>query len=416
MNTMPSATSTSVPSANPLAQRVLSARVLSIDILRGLTIALMIVVNDAADGNHVWWPLEHAPWNGWTLTDLVFPTFLFLVGCSIVLSMAGRLARGADRSKLALHVLRRSALILLLGWFLSLMPYFHFTLLRFYGVLARIAICYLCTGLLFLRVQRPRTLALITAALLVGYWLLMRFVPVPGFGVPTRDIPILDPDRNLVAWLDRGIVAITQHLLHTGRLYEKVRDPEGLLSTLPAIATTLLGVLAGLYIRSADASGDKPAARKFTGLLASGAGLLAAGYLWSPWFPFNKKLWTSSYVLLAAGWALLALGLLYWLLDVRQVHTRSKLIAALIWPWRVFGSNAIAAYTVSAVFIKALIFFHVGTTDSGKPLTLLAWVYRNLFARNGSTELTSHGFALAFTLLCFLPILLLWRRRIFLKL
>jgi predicted acyltransferase len=389
---------------------VSSPRVLSIDVLRGLTIALMILVNDAADGNHVYWVLEHAPWNGWTLTDLVFPTFLFLVGCSIVFSMAGRLARGADRPRLALHVVRRSAIILLLGWFLTLMPYFPLTTLRFYGVLPRIAVCYLCAGLLFIWVQRPRTLAIITAVLLVGYWLLMRFVPVPGAGIPTHDVAILDPDQNLVAWLDRHVVAFTQQWFHTGRLYEKVRDPEGLLSTLPAVATTLLGILTGLWMRS-----TQTATRKFVGILSSGAVLVAAGYLWSPWFPFNKKLWTSSYVLLSAGLALLALALLYWLLDVRQAQTRSKLVAALIWPWRVFGSNAIAAYTVSVVFIKALIDIHVGTQPNGRPLTALAWVYRNLFARNGSTEITSHGFALAFTILCFLPIWFLWRRRIFLK-
>lgn len=387
-----------------------SPRVLSIDVLRGLTIALMILVNDAADGNHVYWVLEHAPWNGWTLTDLVFPTFLFLVGCSIVFSMAGRLARGADRPRLALHVVRRSAIILLLGWFLTLMPFFHLTTLRFYGVLARIAVCYLCAGLLFIWVQRPRTLAIITAVLLIGYWLLMRFVPVPGAGIPTHDVAILDPDQNLVAWLDRHVVAFTQQWFHTGRLYEKVRDPEGLLSTLPAVATTLLGILTGLWMRS-----TQTATRKFVGILSSGAVLVVAGYLWSPWFPFNKKLWTSSYVLLSAGLALLALALLYWLLDVRQAQTRSKLVAALIWPWRVFGSNAIAAYTVSVVFIKALIDIHVGTQPNGRPLAAMGWVYRNVFARNGSTELTSHGFALAFTILCFLPIWLLWRKRIFLK-
>jgi len=398
MNTM-SSTATTAPQ-----------RVLSVDILRGLTIALMIVVNDAGDGRHYWWPLEHAEWNGWTLTDLVFPTFLFLVGCSIVFSMAGRLGRGADRPQLALHVIRRSAIIILLGWFLTLMPYFHLTTLRFYGVLVRIGLCYLCAGLLFIRVQRPRTLAVITAALLVGYWILMRFVPVPGAGIPTHQIPLLDHDQNLVAWLDRHVVVFTQHWFHTGRLYEKVRDPEGLLSTLPAVATALLGVLTGLYMRSAQA-----ARTKAIGLFASGLALLVAGYLWSPWFPFNKKLWTSSYVLLCAGWALLALGALYWLLDVRQAHLKSKLVAALIWPWQVFGSNAIAAYTVSVIFIKAMIDIHIGTTPSGKPLSVLGWVYNNIFARNGSTALTSHGFALAFTFLCFLPIWLLWRKRIFLK-
>jgi predicted acyltransferase len=393
-------------------------RILSIDILRGITMALMIVVNDAGDGTKYWWPLEHAEWNGWTLTDLVFPTFLFLVGCSIVFSMAGRLAKGANHGSLALHVVRRSAIILLLGWFLTLEPYFHLTTLRFYGVLSRIALCYLCAGLLFIRVQRPRTLAAITTALLIGYWILMRFVPVPGFGVPTHAIPLLDEDQNLVAWLDRHIVVFTQHYLHTGRLYQTVRDPEGLLSTLPAIGTTLLGVLAGLWIRIQTRNEENSSqliGSKTLGLLGSGVALVAAGYLWSPWFPINKKMWTSSYVLLAAGFALLALGCLYWLLDVRQVQLRSKLVAALIWPFRVFGSNAIAAYTVSIVFIKLMIDIHIGTLPNGRPLTVLGWVYRNLFARNGSTALTSHTFALAFTALCFLPIWWLWRKRIFLK-
>jgi predicted acyltransferase len=410
MNPTPAAPITAASTATAPSTSAVSPRILSIDILRGLTIGLMIVVNDAGDGKHAWWPLEHAAWNGWTPTDLVFPTFLFLVGCSIVFSTAGRIARGEDRRHLALHVLRRSVIILLLDWFIALFPHFHLGNLRFYGVLTRIALCYLCAGLLFLRIQRPRTLVLITATLLIGYWLLMRFVPVPGFGTPTHEIPILDPDRNLVAWLDRHVVAFTQHYLCTGRLYEKVRDPEGLLSTLPSIATTLIGVLSGLWMRSAQA-----ARTKFIGLFGSGVAMLAAGLLWSPWFPINKKLWTSSYVLLAAGLALIALGLIYWLLDVKQANTRSKLAAALIWPWQVFGSNAIAAYAISELVIIALGNIHVGTTAAGRPLSLLAWIYQNLFARNGSTELTSHTFALVYTLLCFLPIWFLWRKRIFLR-
>jgi predicted acyltransferase len=402
-----------MPTASQLAPP--AQRILSIDVLRGLTIGLMILVNDAGDGTRTWWPLEHAEWNGWTLTDMVFPTFLFLVGCSIVYSMAGRLARGADHSNLAFHVVRRSAIIMLLGWFLTVEPYFHMTRLRFYGVLSRIALCYLCAGLLFIKVQRPRILAAITAVLLIGYWIVMRYVPVPGFGVPTHAIPILDPDQNLVAWLDRHIVAFTQHYFHTGRLYQTVRDPEGFLSTFPAIATTLLGILTGLWLRSEPRPAAHPMRSKTGALLLSGAALVVAGYLWSPWFPFNKKLWTSSYVLLAAGLALLALGLIYWLLDVRQEQVKSKLVAALIWPWRVLGLNAIAAYTVSVVFIKLMEDIHVGTLPNGRPLSVSGWVYRNIFARNGSTELTSHMFALAFTLLCFLPIWWMWRRRIFLK-
>jgi predicted acyltransferase len=403
-------------------------RILSIDVLRGLTIALMIVVNDAGDGAHYWWPFEHAEWNGYTPTDLVFPTFLFLVGCSIVFSMAGRLARGIDRTSLALHVIRRSLLIILLGWFLTLMPYFHLTTLRFYGVLARIGLCYLVAGLLFIRVQRPRTLVVITAALLIGYWMLMRYVPIPGIGTPTHEIGMLDQDQNLVAWLDRHVVAFTQQYLHTGRLYEKVRDPEGLLSTLPAVATTLLGILTSLWMRrmtsrtsrprTAGLEASVPRFNELTtsiGLIAFGVLSLAVGYLWSHWFPINKKLWTSSYVLIAAGWALLLLGAIYWLLDVKQAHLKSKLIAALIWPFQVFGSNAIAAYTISIVFIKLMILINVGTLPNGRSLTLLGWVYRHIFAFHGSTPLTSHGFALAFTLFCFLPIWCLWRKKIFLK-
>ncbi len=404
-------------------------RVLSVDILRGLTIALMIVVNDAGDGTHVWWPLGHAAWSGWTLTDLVFPTFLFLVGCSIVFSLAGRIARGANRQQLALHILRRSFIILLLGWCINLMPYFHLSTLRFYGVLPRIAICYLITALLFLRVQRPRTLALLSAALLIGYWLLLRFVPIPGAGTPTHQIPLLDHDQNLVAWLDRHIVAFVQRYLHTGHLYETVRDPEGFLSTLPAIATTLFGLLTGLWMRRASTLSPQPVTTPLqpppntitpvqclTGLLTSGLLSLTAGYLWSPWFPFNKKLWTSSYVLLAAGWALLALGLLYWLLDLRQVQRKSRLAAALIWPWQVFGSNAIAAYVISESVIPYLAIIPVGTIPTtGKPLSLLGWIYLHCFAFHGSTDLTSHLFALAYTAFCFLPIWYLWHKRIFLK-
>lgn len=405
METMPAATIAAATDEAP------SQRLLSIDVLRGLTIALMIVVNDAGDGTRYWWPLEHADWNGYTPTDLVFPTFLFLVGCSIVFSMAGRLVRGANRTTLALHVVRRSALIILIGWVLTLAPFFHLTTLRYYGVLARIGLCYLAAGLLFIRVQRPRTLAIITGLLLVGYWVLIRFVPIPDIGIPTHEVPLLDHDQNLVAWLDRHVVDFTQHYLHTGRLYEKVRDPEGLLSTLPAIATTILGILTGLSLRRTTQS----AIAKCKGLFAGGALLLALGYLWAIWLPVNKKLWTSSYVLVAAGWALLGLAAVYWLLDVKQAHLKSKLVAALIWPFRVFGSNAIAAYAISVIFIKAMINIHVGTTPTGRPLTLLGWIYRNIFAAHGSTAWTSHGFAVAFTLLCFLPIWCLWRKKIFLK-
>ncbi|HEX3969591.1 MAG TPA: heparan-alpha-glucosaminide N-acetyltransferase domain-containing protein, partial [Edaphobacter sp.] len=184
-DTLPSPARTSVTTAAP-------ARVLSIDVLRGLTIALMILVNDPGDWAHTYAQLDHATWNGFTLTDLVFPNFLFIVGASIILSLQSRISRSpggrldsATRRTLALHVVRRSATIFALDLFFGLYPHFHYTHLRLFGVLTRIALCYLCAGLICLITQRARTLLAIAAALLIGYWALMRFVPVPGFGIPT---------------------------------------------------------------------------------------------------------------------------------------------------------------------------------------------------------------------------------------
>ncbi len=442
-------------------------RVLSIDVLRGITIAFMILVNDPGDGTHTYTQLEHARWNGVTLTDLVFPTFLFLVGTSIILSLSTRIARGDSRSKLALNIVRRSAIILFLDLFLTAMPYFHLTTLRIYGVLTRIALCYLVVGLLCLVTRRVATLLAISAVLLLGYWALMRFVPVPGFGVPTRDIPLLDPDRNLTAWLDRGVNDLLQRTLHTGRLYQTTRDPEGLLSTLPAIATTIFGSLTALWLRRTTTSSEPVALPRITppnavisteaegaverplsfakqatpspassplthhpagatqtqfqtlrGLLLAAVACLIAGRLWDISFPINKNLWTSSYVLFAAGCSLLGLALCYWLVDILRLQHRSHLGRAALWPWLVFGSNAITAYAMSNVFVKlfALIKVHDSwNPDPTRTITAWGWIYRHLFSRGVSTDNSSLAFALAFVALCFLPNLLLWRKRIFLK-
>jgi len=326
-------------------------RVLSVDVLRGLTIALMILVNDPGDWGHVYAQLDHAAWNGFTLTDLVFPNFLFLVGASIIFSLEGRIARGESRRALAGHMLRRAATLFAIKMFLSAFPHFHWTHLRLFGVLTRIAVCYLAVGLICLATRRARTLAAIAAGLLVGYWAMMRFVPVPGFGVPTHAMPILDPERNLAAWIDRGFTAFTQRTIHVGSLYNHTHDPEGLLSTLPAIATTLIGAVAGLWIRRVGGTkesgvfGSKPRARCLSGLVVAGIGGLAAGLAWSRWFPINKNLWTSSYVLYAAGWSLVLLALCYWLIDMRRMNERPA-GRGLLWPWLVFGSNAITAYVL----------------------------------------------------------------------
>jgi predicted acyltransferase len=436
------------------------ARVLSIDVLRGITIAFMILVNDPGDWAHTYTQLDHAKWNGFTLTDLVFPNFLFIVGASIILSLHSRILRSASgkldrasRRKLALHILRRSAIIFAIDILFGLYPHFHYTHLRLYGVLTRIALCYLVAGLICLITQRADRLLTICAILLVGYWALMRFVPVPGCGIPTHEIPILDPDCNLAAWLDRHIIAFTQTYLHTGRLYENTRDPEGLLSTLPAIATTLLGAVTALWLRRTDqpvlearhpelsaqrgveGHRDTPLtqtvgtsspqthspaaltpARLLTGLLSAGVLFLIAGLLWNLWFPINKNLWTSSYVLFSAGWALLALAVFYWLIDVRRLN-ETKVGKALTFPWLVFGSNAITVFCISVFIVETMIWIKIPSTVGvdGKPITAWFWIYHNLYAPNGSTNLTSLAFAVGFVAICFIPNWLLYRKRIFLK-
>jgi len=254
----------------------------------------------------------------------------------------------------------------------------------------------------------------IVAALLVGYWALLRFAPVPGAGIPGRDIPFMDQTQNLTSWLDRAAMAFTQRWLHTGRLYLAGRDPEGLLSTLPAVATTLLGSLTGLWMRQTHGPRGSIALRNMQLKLAlAGIAGVLAGELWSPWFPINKNLWTSNYVLLSAGWAALALALLSLLVD-RRPEPWPRWLRLSTWPWFVFGSNAIAAFTVSVILVKACLFFKLTGADGIKH-SLWALYYQHVFARHASTNWTSLAFAISIVLLCFLPNWVLWRRKIFLK-
>jgi predicted acyltransferase len=401
-------------------------RVLSIDVLRGLTIALMILVNDPGDWGHVYGQLDHSAWNGFTLTDFVFPNFLFLMGASVIFSLESRIARRNCKRTLSLHILRRAATIFAIDLFFALFPHFNWAHMRIFGVLTRIAVCYLVVGLICLATRRARNLIAIAAGLLVGYWALMRLVPVPGFGVPTHGFPILDPQMNLAAWLDRGFNAFTQRTIHTGRLYNRIRDPEGILSTLPALATTLMGAVAGLWLRRVDTPGEErdssaiTRSRCLSGLIVAGVLSLAAGLVWNYTFPINKNLWTSSYVLFAGGISLLLLGACYWVIDIRRAD-QSKAGKRVLWPWLVFGSNAITAYAVSdlivdlAAWIKVPAGALVRPAAPASPITVWMWTYRHIFARHYSTELTSVAFAIAFTALCFIPNWILWRRKIFLK-
>ncbi len=378
-------------------------RLLSLDILRGLTVAFMILVNSSGPG--AWPQLHHAAWNGLTATDLVFPTFLFVVGISIVFATEARLRRGDARTGLLRHALRRAVLLVLLGIVVNTFPFVHLPYVRFYGVLQRIAVCYLAVALLYLWDRRIWTKGLLLVCLLAGYWMLLRWVPVPGAGLPGRNVPFLDQNQNIVAWLDRQL--LPGHLYEDAPLHD-ARDPEGLLSDLPAIGTTLAGLLAGLWLL-----GSRSTQKKTMGLFAAAAASLAAGYLWSLWFPLNKKLWTSSYVLVAAGWSLAVLALVYWAIEQRG-WGRKGLGKALAWPCLVFGSNAIVAYTLSELLDEAqgLIRF----TDCGKQSTPLLFVFQHVFLPIPDPGWRTFLYALFYVCLCFLPVWLLYRKKIFVKL
>ncbi len=369
-------------------------RLLSLDVLRGITIAFMIMVNNNGDGHFAWSFMKHADWNGMTATDMVFPTFLFVVGASIVFAFEARLARGATRAHLAAQLVRRSVILFLLGLVVNGFPHFPLATLRIYGVLQRIAICYLVVGLFYLWDRRPVTKFLVAVAALLGYWLLMTHVPVPGFGMPGREIPLLDKNANLVAWLDRHILP--------GRLYEGVRDPEGLLSDLPALATTLFGVLAGQWLRTVHTK-----TQKAEGMAGAAALSFALGLLWSVWFPLNKKLWTSSYVLAAAGISAGLWALLYWMIECKGWRGRWT------WPWVVLGSNAIAAYMISELLPGAVGL--VPVTVAGKRSDALRWSFVHIFRLVPSPGLGCFVYSACFLLVCFLPVWWMYRRRIFLK-
>ena len=368
-----------------------SGRLMSLDLFRGATIAAMILVNNAGEEAASYWPLKHAEWNGWTPTDLIFPFFVFIVGVAMAFSFRSRMARGESRHTLLRHVLWRGLLILSLGVFLNGFPNeYDLHTLRFYGVLQRIAFCYVITAILELWTSW-RTEAGAILACLVGYWILMRYIPVPGFGVPTHSVPILDPDANLVAWLDRKLLF--------GHLYEGTRDPEGVLSTIPAVATCLLGLLTGKWLRSAGTS-----KARVIGMTAAGILGVLLGEAWNPWFPINKKLWTSSYVLLTAGLALLCLALCYWIADAKQ--WRGWWTKVLL----VFGTNAIAAYFFAEIVAHALFRLRLGSGMSLKDYVYLHWFQPLASAPNASLL-----YAVLFVAMCWLVMALLYRKGILIK-
>jgi predicted acyltransferase len=373
-----------------------SGRLICLDIFRGLAVAGMILVDNPGSDEKVYWPIAHAEWNGWTPADFIFPAFLFLVGVSLVFSFAKRREKGDSRRRILLHVFIRSLLLIAIGLVVNASPLIgvDFHALRFEGVTQRIALCYFAAAILELWSDRRGQIIAI-AACLFGYWALLRFVPVPGLGVPGRDIPFMDPNQNLAAWLDRK--------LFMGHLFDGTRDPEGILSTIPAVATTLLGVWTGHGLRSRKS----PTTKAIIMLLAGICGLVA-GEVWNIWFPINKNLWTSSFAVFSGGFTLVFLALLYWVLEIKRWRG--------VWtiPILVFGMNAIAGFVADSLVYGPGYTFTVQHAD-GATLSWHDAAQAKLVSVGASPPNASLIYSLGAVIFCWILLWLLWRKRVFLK-
>ncbi|MFN4145596.1 MAG: acyltransferase family protein [Runella sp.] len=355
-------------------------RLLSLDVFRGLTVAAMILVNNPGDWGYVYTPLLHAPWHGCTPTDLIFPFFLFIVGVSIVFA-------SAKQPPSLLKIARRSAVLFGLGLLLNLYPKFEFESVRIMGVLQRIGLVFFFCALIYLKTT-PKTQVVLLIGILVGYCVLFTFVPIPGIGAAN-----LQPETNIGAWLDR-LVLTPAHLWKTA----KVWDPEGLLATLPAIGTGLLGVLTGQWLRT-----TRPIAERMVWLLIAGNALIVIGLIWDLVFPINKALWTSSYVCYTGGWAMVGLAICYWLIDVQGY--RSWTLFPLV-----FGVNAITVFFLSGIIPRTLALIKIDEIDSK------TWLQQNIispFFTNAYNA--SLAGALTFLAIWFLILYVMYRQKIFIK-
>lgn len=360
-------------------------RLVSLDAFRGAIMALMVLVNTPGTGDAVYAPLQHAEWNGWTPTDVVFPSFVWIVGVALTLSFARRIEAGVPRRRLLLQAFRRASIIYALGLFLYGFPRFDLSTLRILGVLQRIAICYLAASAIFLYAG-VRAQAAWLVALLGSYWLIMAFAPVPGYGAGHLDV-----ERNFAHYVDR--IVLGAHNYRQTRTW----DPEGIVSTLPAIATALFGVLAGHLLRL-----KRDLAGRTAWLLFTGGLLLALGLVSDHWLPINKKLWTTSFSLFMAGLDFVLFAAVLWLADGLG-HGR------FLKPLVIMGMNAIAVYMASELLDVTFDSIRVGET------TLRVWLYRTLFAPLAAPVNASLLYALAYTLLMWLLAYGLYRRRWFLR-
>ena len=359
-------------------------RLISLDAMRGFTVAAMILVNYPASELFSYAPLNHTKWNGLSPTDLIAPIFLFVVGVSIAFAYSRRLEMGLPKGEMYKKILWRSLKIYLIGLFLNLMPDFNFADIRYTGTLPRISLVFLFCAILFLNTNWKKQ-AWIGFGILVAYWLVMLFVPTPGF-----DKPMLEPGINMAAWLDTKLLP--------GRMCQNTWDPEGILSTFPSFVTGITGMIAGKLMLSNLDKRDKSMY-----LMVGGFVSVVLGYLWNLHFPCNENIWSSSFVLITSGVAALILGTTYYLIDILGMHrfTDGGII---------FGANAIAVYFLADVW--ALFFY--GIKIGGAPLNENYMTFFSGVAP--SPEFWGMIYSLLFVLINFIPAWYMYRKKIFIKL
>lgn len=367
----------------PIIEKKFS-RLLSLDVFRGITIMIMIIVN--SPGNRSSFAiLEHSLWNGCTLADLVFPFFVFIVGVSSVLTLAKQRAKGFSLTFLSGKIIKRTLLLFFIGVLLNAISlHVDWSTLRVLGVLQRIAMCYFFTSLLYLT-TRLRTQAIIMVLLLITYWLAMTLIPVPGYGAHQLSV-----DGNLSAYVDRLFIS-------SSHLYGHTYDPEGLLSTLPAIATALLGNLLGAWLLSAHTP-----SKKLIVMVLAGTIITLTGWCWGFVFPINKTLWTSTYVLWTGGIAILLFALCYWLIDIKQWKGWSR-------PFEIFGLSALTAYFLHVLFLKiqAMILIPISKETT---VNLRLFITQTLFPLS-DLKIASLLYALSYTLFWFMILVLIYRKK-----
>lgn len=367
-----------------MSTSTLSNRLISLDAMRGFTIAGMIIVNDPGSWSHVYGPLLHADWNGLTPTDYIFPFFLFIVGVSISLAYQKRLDDHSDKKELVKKIFIRSLKIYVLGVFLWLWPEFNFGHIRWVGVLNRIAFVFFPCALLFLYTDW-KTQFKIAVTILIAYWIIMAYVPVPGIGMPDLSVA----EKNWAHYLDSKLLP--------GVLWQKTWDPEGLLSTLPSIATGILGMLIGRLIMD-----NKETYEKLTKLFFYGFVMLCIGGVWKWFFPLNKNIWTSSYVMVMAGMATLTLAAFIYIVDHKGYSKWTTL-------GRVFGANSISAYVLAGML--TLVFY----SSSLWGFSLSKSFMDGMSTLGMDPKLASLMYAILYMLIIYIPAYILYKKKIFIK-